>query len=79
MRMQVQSLVSLSELRIGVGHKLRCRLHMQLGFGITVAMVEASSCSSYSTSSLGTSICHGCSTKKKKKKTKKQTSEREVV
>ena len=39
--------------------------------GITVVVVYASSCGSDSTPSLGTSISHGCSPKKKKEKRKK--------
>ena len=46
---------------------------MQLGSHVTVAVavVEARSCSSDSTPSLRTSICHRCSSKKEKKKKKK--------
>ena len=39
---------------------------MRLGSFIAVALVSASSCSSNSTPSLGTSICHRCGPKKKK-------------
>ena len=42
---------------------------MQLGSRVVVAVVQASSCSSDLTSSLGTSVCHGCGPKKKKKMT----------
>ena len=45
------------------------RSQMQLGSGVAVAMAQAGSCSSNSTPSLGTSICHRCGHKKKKKKT----------
>ena len=38
MRMQVQSLASLSELRIQRCHELWCRLQMRLGSGIAVAV-----------------------------------------
>ena len=38
---------------------------MWLGSGDAVAVVQASSCRSHSTLSLGTSICHGCGPKKK--------------
>ena len=41
---------------------------MQLGSGIAVAGAQASSCGSNSTPSLGTSICHRYSPKKKRKK-----------
>ena len=46
---------------------------MQLGSCVAVAVVEAGSCSSDSTPSLGASICRGCSppkTKPKQNKTK---------
>ena len=46
-------------------HELWCRSQMQLGSGVAVAMVWASGYSSGSTPSLGTSICHGRSPKKK--------------
>ena len=69
MRMQVQSLAPLSELQIWCGCELWYSLQMWLGSGMAVA--EAGSCSSDSTPSMGTSICHGCVPKKKKKKKKK--------
>ena len=47
----VQSLISLSELTIRHYRKLQCRLQMQPGYGIAVAVVQASSCSSHSTPS----------------------------
>ena len=74
--MWVQSLPLFSGLRIGRCHELWCRsqtdaawiLHC-CGCGI------GQRCSSYSTPSLGTSICHGCGPKKKKKdKIKKKKS-----
>ena len=40
---------------------------MQLGSLITVGVVLAGSCSSDSTLSLGTSMCHGCSHKNENK------------
>ena len=43
MRTQVQSLASLSQLRIQRCHKLWCRLQMRLGSQVAVAMVEANS------------------------------------
>ena len=70
MKIQVQSLASLSGLRIQHGHKLQCRSQMQLGSGIAVAVVQAGSYSSSLTPSLGTSICCGCVPKKTKNKTK---------
>ena len=45
---------------------------MQLGSHIAVAVAVASSCSSDSTPSLGTSMCHGCRNKKKKKEKEKE-------
>ena len=51
--------------------ELQYRLQMQLRSGIAVTVVQASRCSSNSTPSLGTSICHGCSPKKQKKKVSK--------
>ena len=57
-------------LRIWHCRELWCRLQMWLGSGVAVAMVWAGSCSSDSTPSLGTSICHWCSPKKKGKKKK---------
>ena len=44
--------------------ELWCRSQMQLRSCIVVAVVQAGSCSSDLTLSLGTSICHGCSPKK---------------
>ena len=69
-RTWVRSLASLSEFRILRCHELWCRLQTRLGFhvAVAVAVVYAGSCSSNSTSSLGTSKCRGCSLKKKKKK-----------
>ena len=72
MRMRVQFLASLRGSVILHCRELWCRLQTQLGSQVTVAV--AGSCSSDLTSSLGTSICHGCGPKCKKKKTpNKQT------
>ena len=68
MRMKVQSPVLLSGLRIWHCHKMQHRLQIWLRSGIAVAW--AGGCSSNSTLSLGTSICHRRSTKKQKKKKK---------
>ena len=57
MRMHVQSLASLSGLRIWCCHEQWCRLQMWLRSRIVVAVAWAGSCSSDSTPSLGTSIC----------------------
>ena len=51
----------LSGLTIQHCHELWCRLHMQLGSRIAVALAQAGSYNSDSTPSLGTSICPGCS------------------
>ena len=60
-------MASLSGLRIQHGHKLWCRSQMQLRSHVAVAVVKAHSCGSDSIPSLGTSICHRYSPKKKKK------------
>ena len=59
MRIRVQSLASISGLRIQHLHKLKCRLQMQLGSHVAVAVMQASSCCSDSTPIVGTSICSG--------------------
>ena len=63
-RMQVQSLASLSGLRIWHCSKLLQRSQMWLGSGIAVA----GSCSSDSTPSWGASVCYRCGCKKGEKK-----------
>ena len=63
-RMQIQSLASLSGLRIQHYCELWCRLQTQLRSCISVAVVQASSCSSNLSPNLRTSICYGCSPKK---------------
>ena len=68
MRMQVQSLASLSGSGIWHCHELRCRSKMRFGSGIAVAVVWAASCSS---SSLATSIYVRYSPKKQNKTKKK--------
>ena len=74
MRLQVQYLASLSGLRIQRCHDLWYRLQTCQGSGVAVAVavVSAGSCSFDSTPSLGTSICHRRSPKKKKNKIKKE-------
>ena len=67
MRMQVQSLASLSGLRIWCCCELWCRSQMWLRSGVAVAVVKAGSCSSNSTPSPGTSICQRYSPKKTNK------------
>ena len=44
--------------------ELCCRLQTWLKSGVAMAVVQASSYSSDSTPSLGTSMCHGCGTKR---------------
>ena len=72
MRFQVRSLTLLSGLRIWHCRELWCKVQTQLGSGIAVAVVQASSCSSNQTPSLGTSICRDCGPKKPKNKKTKQ-------
>ena len=77
-RMQVQSLALLRELRISVAaSKQWCRWQMWLRPSVAVAVVQASSCSSSETPSLGTSTCHRDSQKKKKKKEKEKSTQRQ--
>ena len=71
MRMQVQSPALISGLRIWRCCELWCRSWMWLGSSVAVAVVQAGSCSSNSTPSLGTSICCGCGSKNKQTKTNK--------
>ena len=48
------------DLRVWCCHELWCRLQMRLGSHITVFVVQAGSCSSNLSPSLGTSICCRC-------------------
>ena len=66
--MQVRPLALLSGLRIRGFRELWCRLQMRLGSSVAVAVAKASGCSSDSTPSLGTSMCHGCGPKEQRKK-----------
>ena len=68
MRMRVRSLASLFGLRIQCCYELWCTSQTWLGSHVTVAVVQAGSCGSNLTPSLGTYTCHGCDPKKKKKK-----------
>jgi len=68
MRMQVQSLAFLSRLRIQCCFKLRCRSQLQLTSSVAVAVVVGRQLQLRFGPSLGTSICHRCSHKKRKKK-----------
>ena len=72
MRVRVRSLASPSGLRIWYGCDMWCRSPTRLGSDVAVAVVEAGSCSSHMTPSLGTSICCRCSPKKKRKRKKKK-------
>ena len=60
MRTWVRSLALLSGLRIWHCCELWCRLQMQLRSHVAVVVVQAGSCSSNLTPSLGTSTYHGC-------------------
>ena len=68
MRMQVRSLASLSGLRIRHCRELWCRSQRRLRSHVAVAVVQAGSCSSNLSPSLGTSICHEYGPKKTKKR-----------
>ena len=72
MRIQVQSLPSLSGLWIRCCCKLWCRSQTQLRSGVAMAVVQASSYSSNWTPSLGTSISCKYGPKRTKKQTNKQ-------
>ena len=67
MRLQVQSLDSLSGLRLWHCYKLWCRSQTWLGSGVVVALAQAGSNSSNLTPSLGPSVCHRCGPKKTKR------------
>ena len=70
---------SLSGLRIQCCYELLCRWQVRLRSGIAVAAVQARSCSSNSTLSVGSSICHRYSPKKEKKKKKKKKGQKGVI
>ena len=72
MRLWVGSLALLSGLKIRRYHELWCRLQTRPGSGISIAMVQADSCNSDSTPSLGTYICYRYGPKKQKKKKEKE-------
>ena len=72
--MWVQSLASLSGLRIWHCQKMWCSLQMWLGSGVAVAVVQAGTCSSDLTPRPGNSICCRCGKRKKKKKIKTKKS-----
>ena len=68
MRLRVQSLASLSGLRIRRCRELWYRLQTRLESRVAVALAQAGSTSSDQTPSLGTSIFHGCGPKRTKDK-----------
>ena len=70
MRMQVQSLASISGSGNPRCHELWCRSQMWLKSPVAVAVVSAGSCSSNSAPSLGTSMCRRCGPKKQRKRKK---------
>ena len=67
MRLQVQCLASLSELRIWRCLELWCRLQTGLASSVAVAAAQAGGCSSDQTPSLGTSMCCWSGPRKKEK------------
>ena len=70
MRTRVRLLALLSGLRLQCCCELWFKSQTQLRSCVAGAVARASSCSSDSTSSLGTSICHGCGPKKTRQKQK---------
>ena len=70
--MQVQSLASLGGLRIQCCRELWCRSQTWLSSGVAMVVVQAGSCSSDSSPSLGTSIATGVALKRQKNKTKQK-------
>ena len=79
MRMQVQSLAPLSGLRIPRCHELWCWWQMWLGSGISVAVVQAGSCSSHSDPAWETPYATGAAPPPKKKKSEKMQEQRKAV
>ena len=67
MRTQVSFLASFNGLRILYCRELWCRSQRRLRPRVAVAVVQADSCSSDLTPSLGTFICHRCGPKRQKK------------
>ena len=67
MWLRVRSLASLGGMGIRRCQDLWCRSQTQLGSRVAVAVVWVDSCSSDSTPSLGTSICHQWGPKKRQK------------
>ena len=75
MRTEIPSLASLSGLKTWHCCELWCRLQVQFGSDVAVAVAKADGYSSNSTPSLGTSIYHWGSSEKHKKKKKKKENE----
>ena len=73
MMLWVQSLASVSGLRIRHCHELWCKSQTQLRSDVGVALAQAGSNSSNWTPSLGTSICCRYSPKKDERQANKQT------
>ena len=67
-RLRVQSLASLSGLRIWGCHELWCSLQMRLRSGVAVALTQAGCNSSNQTPSLGIPMCRGYGLQQTKKK-----------
>ena len=78
-RTQVQSLATLSGLRIWRCNELWHRPYTRLRSGVAVAVEQASSYSSDLTPCLGTFICRKCGPKKQTKKNKKQTTKKRFI
>ena len=79
MRLQVPSLAFLSGLRIWCCRELWYRSQTWLGSHVAVAVAVADRYSSDSTPSLGTSICHTYSPKKKQKKKGDRDKKRKII
>ena len=73
------SIPVLSRLRIRHCCELWCRSQTWLGFRVAVAVVWAGSCSSNSTPSLRTSICHGCGPKNPKDEKRKNKQRKHIM
>ena len=77
-RTQIRSLALVSGLRLQSCRKLWCMPWMRFRSCIAI-VVEAGSCSSSWTPSMGTSICHKCGSKKQKKKKKKKIKIKKII
>ena len=79
LRMWVQSLASLSGLRVWCCHRLQCRSHVGLRSCVAVAVMLVGSCSPDLTSSLGTSYATGAAVQWKQKITEPCFSNNRVI